>query len=86
MCESGFEIESMEHFLLRCSFFAVERNHVLKSLHNIKPPILNFEKNILKNVLLFGSDKYEKIINVGILKSTMTYLKSTKYFERPLIN
>ena len=88
MCDCGFEIDSTEHFLLRCPFFAVERNDIFKRLHIIKSPILNLEKNILANVLLFGSDKYEKVINVAnvVIKSTITYLKSTERFERPLID
>ena len=47
---------------------------------------MNLEKNILTNVLLFGADKYEKTANVNILKPTITYLTSTKRFERPLID
>ena len=47
---------------------------------------MNLEKNILTNVLLFGADKYEKTTNVGISKPTITYLTSTKRFERPLID
>ena len=39
MCDCDFEIESTEHFLL-------DRNHLsFKSLCNIKPLILNLEKN-----------------------------------------
>ena len=34
ICDCGSEIESSEHFLL-------QSNHLFKSLHNIKPPILN---------------------------------------------
>ena len=47
MYDCSAEIESMEHFLL-------ERNHLFKSLHYIKPPILNIEKNTLRNVLLLN--------------------------------
>ena len=47
MYDCGTEIESTEHFLF-------ERNHLFKSLHYIKPPILNIEKNILTNVLLLN--------------------------------
>ena len=53
ICDCGSEIESTEHFLL-------ESNHLFKSLPNIKPPILNLEKNTLTNVLLFRLDNYEQ--------------------------
>ena len=35
---------------------------------------------MLTNALLSGSDKHDKVTNVGLLKSTITYL------ERPLIH
>ena len=35
---------------------------------------------------MVGSGKYRKVVNIGILKSTITDLKSTKLFERPLID
>ena len=63
-------------FLLRCPLFPCRK----------KSPILNLEKNILTNVLLFGSDKYDKVITVDISKSPIVYLKSTKRFEKPLIH
>ena len=53
ICGCGSEIESTEHLLL-------ESNHLFKSLHDIKSPILNLEKNTLTNVLLFGLDKCEQ--------------------------
>ena len=74
-------------FSFRCPFFAPKRNPLFKSLHTMEPFILNFEKNMLTNGLLFGSDRYGIVINLVLLKSTtITYLKSTKCFERPLID
>ena len=58
MSECRSEIESTENLALRDPFFTAERNHLVKSLQNIKPPILNLEKNMLTNLLLLGSDKY----------------------------
>ena len=69
-----YEIGSAEHLIFRRTFFAVERNHLFKSVQNIKSPILNLEKNILTNVFLFGSDKCDEVINVGILKSKIVNL------------
>ena len=86
MCDCGSEIESTQHFLLRCPFFNDERKKLFKSLHDIKPSILEFQKDFVANILLFGSDKFEETINKKILQSTITYLKSSSRFERPLIN
>ena len=61
MCCCGSEILSTEHILLHCLYFHAERNYFFKSLHNITHTlILNFEKDILANVLLFALDKYAK--------------------------
>ena len=86
MCDCGSEIESTQHFLLRCPFFNDERKKLFKSLHNIKLSILEFQKDFVANILLFGSEKFEETINKKILQSTITYLKSSSLFERPLIN
>ena len=71
ICDCGYEIESTEHFLLHSSFTIAERNHPFKI------PRLESRKDYVNNVnvLLFRKDKYGKVINVGRLKSTFTYLK-----------
>ena len=74
MYDFGYEIGSAEHLIFCCTFFAVERNHLFKSVQNMKSPILNLEKNILTNVFLFGSDKCDEVINVGILRSKILNL------------
>ena len=84
MCDCGSELESTQHFLLRCPFFSCERKKLFESLHNIKPAILEFQKGFLGNIQLSDSDKFEETINRKILQSTITYLKSSSRFERPL--
>ena len=84
MCDCGSELESTQHFLLRCPFFNCERKKLFESLHNIKPAILEFQKGFLSNIQLSDSDKFEETINRKILQSTITYLKSSSRFERPL--
>ena len=87
MCDCGSEIESTQHFLLRCSFFNDERKKpYLKSFITKKTFISEFQKDFLTNILLFGYDKFEETINRKILQSTITNLKSSSRFERPLID
>ena len=62
----GSEIKFIELYLLRCAILLIEKNNFFKSVHNIKCPILNLETNTLRNISLFESDKYEKVINVVI--------------------
>ena len=40
---------------------------------------------MLVNVLLYGWDIFKKDTNNEIIRTTTTYLKSAKRFERPLI-
>ena len=68
MCVCGSEIESSKHFLL-------DGNRLFKNhLNNTSS---SFLKRIHQEMLypLDQPDKYEKNINAGILKSTITYLK-----------
>ena len=59
-----------------------ERNNLFKSLHYIKPPIVILEKNTLTNFLLSGSHRYKKIINAGILKSTIIYSRTLTFQKK----
>ena len=62
-----------------------ERNNLFKSLHYIKPPIVILEKNTLTNFLLSGSHRYKKIINAGILKSTIIYSRTLTFQKKKYI-
>ena len=46
----------------------------------IKPSILEFQKDFLTNILLFGSNKFEEIVD-RVLQSTITYFKFFSRFE-----
>ena len=38
------------------------------------------------DILLYGSDRFNERANKEILIHTIDYIKSTKHFERPLID
>ena len=64
MCDCGSEIESTQHFLLHYPFFNDQRKKLFYSFDDIKPSILEFQKDFLTNIiLLFGSGKFEETIN-----------------------
>ena len=63
-----------------------KKKKLFKSLHDIKPSTLEFQKDFLSNILLFGFDKSEETINRKILPSTINFLKSSSRFERPIID
>ena len=73
MCEPyvccGLEIESIQHFFLRCHFYHVGRSELLNSLYDIDLAI---------NELNEDSIRYHKETNRKILLNCITYLKATK--------
>ena len=78
MCGCGLEIESIQHFSLRCHFCHVERVELLNSLYNTELAINELNEDSIINLVLFGSDKYHIQTNIKILPNCITYLKATK--------
>ena len=85
MCGCGLEIESNQHFFLRCRFYHVERSELFNSLCNTDLAINELNENTIINLVLFGSDKYHKETNRKILLNCIAYLKATKRFDEPLL-
>ena len=80
MRHCGSETESTDHFLLRCPFFAENRQKLFK----IDVSLKNLNDEMLSGILLFVSNKYKDTLNKDILVHTINFLKNTKRFERPL--
>ena len=71
MCDCGTETKTTEHFFLRYHFFVTE---IQKLLNNV------YDKH-------FSSENLnEESMIDEILLHTIDYIKSTKRFERPLID
>ena len=85
MCDCGSEIESTHHLLLHCPFFKDERKKLFENLQNIKPYILEFQKDFLTNILLFGSNKFEETINGKVIQSKITNLKLSSRLKDPYL-
>ena len=81
MCGCGLEIDSTQHFILRCHFCHVERSELHNSLCDIDLAINELNENSIINVVLFGSDKYHKETNRKILLNCITYIKAAKRFD-----
>ena len=63
MCGCGIEIESTQHFFLRCHFYHVERLELLNSLYDIDLAINQLNEDSIINLVLFGSNNYQKETN-----------------------
>ena len=48
------------------------------------PSLRTLKDELLLDIILYGSDKYNDIVNKEILLHTITSIKNTKRFERPL--
>ena len=77
MCACLTEVETTEHFFLRCHLYNTQR---LESFCNLN------EKDQV-TTLLYGSQTNDsKCANQEILTFVITYIKATTRFSRPLIN
>ena len=85
LCTCSLEIESSNHYLLRCPFFASTRKHLLDSIVDLIGPISNFSDDNLLELLLYGNENYNVELNASILKCTIIFLKSSGRFDMPLI-
>ena len=86
MRDCGSETETTDHFFLCCPFFAINRQKLLNELLKIDPSLRNFKDELLLDIILYGSDKYNDIVNKEILLHTISSIKNTKRFERPLFD
>ena len=86
MCDCGLDIETTEHFFLRCQFFANERQILFEKLYLIDSSIKDLNEASLLSILLYGSENFNDQANKEILLHLIDYVKSTKRFERPLID
>ena len=83
-CDCGMlEAESSEHFLLRCPTFSNERNVLLDSLSI--PFFSDLSDSEKSRILLFGHESLSFEMNHQIILNTITFLKASKRFDRPLL-
>ena len=86
MCDCGSEIEATDHFFLRCPFFAINSQKLLKDLLKIDPFLRDLKDELLLDITLYGSYKYKDTVNKEILLHTISFIKNTKRLERPLFD
>ena len=85
LCCCSLEIESTNHYPLRCSFFTTIRKTLLDNIVDLIGTISNLSDDKLVNLLLYGHDSYSADTNASILKCTITFLKSSERFDIPLL-
>ena len=81
MCACKTEIETTEHYLLRCQFYSTQRLEYFEKLEKFEPNFLSLSANNQVPILLYGSPTNSENLNQEIV---LFYLKSTTRFDRPL--
>ena len=85
MCPCGTDVETTEHFLLRCHCFSTQRSELFDYLYRLD---LSFSKlNTKEKVayLLYGSRNNSSCLNKEFIKLVIKFFKSTGRFNEPLI-
>ena len=86
MCTRRSEIETTEHFLLRCLHYSSQRKEIFENLEKLDPSFLNLSQKDQVLVLLYCSENYNSnILNQKIILDVITYIKATAPFDKPLI-
>ena len=86
ICDCGSETETTDHFFLCFPFFAINRQKLFNDLLKTDPSLRNLKDELLLDIILYGSDKYNDIVNKEILLHTISFIKNTKRFERPVFD
>ena len=87
MCTCGTELETTEHFFLRCSFYSTQRLEIFENLERVDSIFFNLNEKHQVNSLLSGSQTNDsKCANQNILKFVITYIKPITRSDRSLIS
>ena len=82
-CRCSVEIESTEHFFLRCPRFISPRQTLLSNIATaLSTDISVFPDGHLTDILLYGSPAFNSDTNKIILTITLHYIKSTGRFNK----
>ena len=85
MCTCRSEVETTEHFLLRCHLYSPQRLELSENLEKVDSSFLNLNVKDKVSFLLYGSQSAtSKSPNHEILKFVINYIKETGRFDRLL--
>ena len=84
LCSCDLEIESTNHYLLRCPFYTCIRKTLLDNITDVIGPVSDLSDDKLVNLLLYGNDVYSTRQKFSVLQNTIIFLKSSERFDIPL--
>ena len=85
MCPCGSEVETTEHFSLRCQCFSIQRSELFNNLRNLDPSFTKLDTKEKTSFLLYGSNKNSSSLNKDILEIVIKFIKATGRFNKPLL-
>ena len=84
MCPTNDGVEDMEHFLLLCPSFNIQRREFLAGVSVAVRPFVEINSlanNDLVRLLLYGDKDLARDINKSILVLTLDFIKKTGRFS-----
>ena len=85
LCSCSLEVESVSHFFLHCHYYSNIHSTLLNELQSIDINLLNQEDDIVVEVLLYGSTKFNNNQNFRLLSSSIDYILKPKRFSGSLL-
>ena len=85
LCLCSLKVESVSHFILHCHYFLNTCSTLLNELQSIDINLLNQEDEIVVEILLYGSTKFNTNQNFRLLSSSIEYILKSKIFSGSLL-
>ena len=85
MCPCGTDVQTTEHFLLRCHCFSTQRSQLFDYLYRLDPPFSKLNTKDKIAYLLYVSRCNSSDLNKEVIKLVIKFLKSTCRLNEPLI-
>ena len=85
MCPCRTNVETTEHFLLRCHCFSTQRSEPFDYLYRLDPSFSKSNTEEKVTYLLYGSRNNSSSLNKDVIKLVTKFFQSTGRFNEPLI-
>ena len=80
LCSCSLEVESISHFYLHCHYYSNIRSTLLNELQSFDKNLSNQEDDIIVEVILSESTKFNNNQNFGLLSSSIGYILKSERF------
>ena len=85
LCTCSLEVESVSHFFLHSHYYSNIRLTFLNELQSIDINLLNQEDDIVVEVFLYESTKFDNNQNFRLLSSSKDYILKSERFSGSLL-